>query len=96
MIVETCIVPTPAPRIPYSGQIAVNDRRAPDIFEKPIASIDPGGLPPRGTPGFGQALTVRYALEYAGKGWTARIFWKSGTTLRFFAAAPSGRGHAYR
>ena len=51
----------------------MNDRHAPQIFEKPIASIDLAGLPPRDSPGFGQALTARWALEYADKGWTALV-----------------------
>ncbi len=38
--------------------------QAPEIFQKPIATIDMTGLPPRGSPDFDQAVIARYALEY--------------------------------
>ena len=53
--------------------ITVEHRQAPEIFQKPIASIDMTGLPPRGSPGFDQAVIARYALEYASKGWNAVV-----------------------
>ena len=46
---------------------------APEIFQKPIASIDLTGLPPRSSPDFDQAVITRYALEYANKGWNAVV-----------------------
>ena len=47
--------------------------QAPEIFQKPIATIDMSGLPPRGSPDFDQAVITRYALEYASKGWNAVV-----------------------
>ena len=47
--------------------------QAPEIFQKPIATIDATGLPPRDSPDFAQALIARYALEYASKGWNAVV-----------------------
>lgn len=51
----------------------VNRPKAPQIFQTPIAKIDTTGLPPRGSPGFDQAVIARYALEYASKGWNAVV-----------------------
>jgi hypothetical protein len=51
----------------------VKPLQAPEIFQKPIASIDTTGLPPRDSPDFAQALITRYALEYANKGWNAVV-----------------------
>jgi tetratricopeptide (TPR) repeat protein len=51
----------------------VKHRQAPEIFQKPIAAINMTGLPPRGRPGFDQAVIARYALEYASKGWNAVV-----------------------
>lgn len=47
--------------------------QAPEIFQKPIATIDMTGLPPCGSPDFDQAVITRYALEYASKGWNAVV-----------------------
>lgn len=47
--------------------------QAPEIFQKPIATIDMTGLPPRGSPEFDQAVIARYALGYASKGWNAVV-----------------------
>jgi tetratricopeptide (TPR) repeat protein len=51
----------------------VKQRQAPEIFQKSIAAINMTGLPPRGRPGFDQAVIARYALEYASKGWNAVV-----------------------
>ena len=51
----------------------MNRPQAPEIFQTPIAQIDATGLPPRGSPGFDQALIARYALAYATKGWNAVV-----------------------
>jgi tetratricopeptide (TPR) repeat protein len=51
----------------------VKQVQAPEIFQKPIASLDMTGLPPRGSPGFADALIARYALDYASKGWNAVV-----------------------
>ncbi len=47
--------------------------QAPEIFQKPIASLDLTGLPPRDAPEFADAVITRYALEYASKGWNAAV-----------------------
>jgi hypothetical protein len=51
----------------------VKQPQAPEIFQKPIASIDMTGLPPRGSPAFDQAVIARYALGHASKGWNAVV-----------------------
>ena len=53
--------------------ITVKRPQAPEIFQKPITTIDVTGLPPRGSPDFDQAVIARYALEYASKGWNAVV-----------------------
>lgn len=47
--------------------------QAPEIFQKPIATLDLTGLPPRGSLDFDQAVITRYALDYAGRGWNAFV-----------------------
>jgi len=47
--------------------------QAPEIFQKPLASIDTTGLPPRGSANFADALIARYMLDYASKGWNAVV-----------------------
>lgn len=47
--------------------------QAPEIRQIPLAELDLTGLPPRGTPEFETAVTGRYAMEYAAKGWNALI-----------------------
>ena len=44
-------------------------KQAPEIFQRKIDELDLAGLPPRGSPGFDEALISRFALEYAGRGW---------------------------
>ena len=51
----------------------VKPLQAPEIFQKPIASVDTAGLPPRGSPEFDQALIARIAMDYAGRGWNAVV-----------------------
>ena len=51
----------------------VKPLQAPEIFQKPIASVDTAGLPPRGSPDFGPALIARIAMDYAGRGWNAVV-----------------------
>jgi hypothetical protein len=51
----------------------VKPLQAPEIFQKPIASVDTAGLPPRGSPEFGEALIARIAMDYAGRGWNAVV-----------------------
>jgi tetratricopeptide (TPR) repeat protein len=51
----------------------VKHPQAPEIFQKPIGSVNPSGLPPLGSPAFADALIARYALEYASKGWNAVV-----------------------
>jgi len=53
--------------------IALNRPQAPEIFQKPISEIDCTGMPARDAPGFADAVIVRYALEYANKGWNAVV-----------------------
>jgi hypothetical protein len=48
-------------------------KQAPEIFQRRIDELDLAGLPPRGTPGFDQALISHFALEYAGRGWNALL-----------------------
>jgi hypothetical protein len=48
-------------------------RQAPEIFQIPLADLDPAGLPPRGTAEFEQAVVGRYALDYAARGWQAVV-----------------------
>ena len=48
-------------------------RQAPEIFQIPLADLDPAGLPPRGTAEFEQAVIGRYALDYAARGWQAVV-----------------------
>ncbi len=47
--------------------------QAPEIFQKPIASLDLPGLPSRESPGFRDAVITHYALSYASKGWNAAV-----------------------
>jgi tetratricopeptide (TPR) repeat protein len=48
-------------------------KQAPEIYQKPVADIDLTGLPLRGTPDFDQALILRYAMDYAARGWNAVV-----------------------
>lgn len=52
---------------------AVKRPQAPEIFQKPIATLDLAGLPSRDAPEFADAVIARYALEYASKGWNAAV-----------------------
>lgn len=47
--------------------------QAPEIFQKPLTSLDLTGLPARDSAGFRDAVIARYAVEYASRGWTAVI-----------------------
>ena len=47
--------------------------QAPEIFQKPLDTIDLTGLPPRDSRDFEQAVIMRIALDYASKGWTAAV-----------------------
>ncbi len=49
------------------------NKQAPEIFQRPLATLDLAGLPPTTDPGFEQAVIMRYAMQYAAKGWTAAV-----------------------
>jgi len=51
----------------------VKHPQAPEIFQKPLDTIDLTGLPPRDSRDFEQAVIMRIALDYASKGWTAAV-----------------------
>ena len=57
----------PRPRHPFQVAMPVKRLQAPEIFQKPIASVDTAGLPPRGSPGFGEALIARIAMAVMAK-----------------------------
>lgn len=67
----------------------MNQPQAPEIYQKPLSSIDATGLPPQGTSEFEQALLARIALEYAGKGWSAAAV-IDGDVLRVVAVPQKG------
>ena len=47
--------------------------QAPEIFQVALESVSFTGLPPKGDPGFEQAIITHYALTYAAKGWNAAV-----------------------
>ncbi|MCC6772469.1 MAG: hypothetical protein IT360_14840, partial [Gemmatimonadaceae bacterium] len=63
--------------------------QAPEIYQKPLSSIDTTGLPPRGTAEFEQALLGRIALDYASRGWSAAVV-IDGDVLRVVAVPERG------
>lgn len=51
-------------------------KAAPEIFQLPIAELDPAIVPTGaapGTPEFEQAVILHYAMKYADKGWQALV-----------------------
>jgi len=57
-------------------QSMTNPKAAPEIFQIPIAEIDPAILSTEfapGSPEFEQAVIMHYALQYAEKGWEALV-----------------------
>jgi len=48
-------------------------KQAPEIFQRPLTSLDLAGLPSTTDSGFEQAVIMQYAMQYAAKGWTAAV-----------------------
>jgi tetratricopeptide (TPR) repeat protein len=48
-------------------------KQAPEIFQRPLTSLDLTGLPPTTDAGFEEAVIMQYAMQYAAKGWTAAV-----------------------
>jgi tetratricopeptide (TPR) repeat protein len=48
-------------------------KQAPEIFQRPLASLDLTGLPPTTDAGFEEAVIMQFAMQYAAKGWTAAV-----------------------
>jgi len=65
------------------------NKQAPEIFQKPLTSLDQPGLPPSTDAGFEQAVIMQYALQYAAKGWTAAVV-VSGGMVRVVAVPQQG------
>jgi tetratricopeptide (TPR) repeat protein len=49
------------------------NKQAPEIFQRPITSLDLTGLPPTTDSGFEDAVIMQFAMQYAAKGWTAAV-----------------------
>ncbi len=49
------------------------NKQAPEIFQRPLTSLDLSGLPPTTDSGFEEAVIFQYAMQYAAKGWTAAV-----------------------
>ena len=49
------------------------NQQAPEIFQLPLASLNLSGLPPTNDSGFDEAVIMRYAMQYAAKGWSAAV-----------------------
>ncbi len=64
-------------------------KQAPEIFQRPLATLDLAGLPPPADPGFEQAVIMRYATQYAAKGWTAAVVVNDGA-VRVVAVPQQG------
>jgi tetratricopeptide (TPR) repeat protein len=65
------------------------NKQAPEIFQKPLTSLDLPGLPPSTDAGFEQAVIMQYAMQYAAKGWTAAVV-VSGGMVRVVAVPQQG------
>ncbi len=53
-------------------------KQAPEIFQRPIASLDLAGLPPVTDSGFEEAVILQFAMRYAAKGWAAVVAVRDG------------------
>ena len=49
------------------------NKQAPEIFQRPLTSLDLTGLPPTTDSGFEDAVIMQFAMQYAAKGWTAAV-----------------------
>jgi hypothetical protein len=49
------------------------NKQAPEIFQRPLTSLDLTGLPPTTDSGFEEAVIMQFAMQYAAKGWTAAV-----------------------
>ena len=53
-------------------------KQAPEIFQRPITSLDMAGLPPVTDSGFEEAVILQFAMHYAAKGWAAVVAVRDG------------------